>query len=353
MDMKGQPWKPLAALAVFFVATSLVLLTLIVQGKIRRASGNASSSVSAAETSSTMRLVSRRLDGVLVPTGEEAFTPRAIMIDNQADARPFSGVASAQLVIEAPVEGGITRLLAFFDATNTVFEIGPVRSARPYFVDWALGWRALYAHVGGSPEALEKIRALGENFSDANEMFFGGSFWRSNLRRAPHSTYTNTEQMTQLMSARGFASSTAPIAWHFQDAVSSTERGGVARVSVPYGGSYSVMWKYDRERGVYTRSVSGRRALDRDGASLESENVVLMKTDAQVLDTVGRLRVRTIGSGDAIAYRDGNKYPLRWRRSAGEPIRFESQDGREFLFTRGRTWVEVTVDDQTFAGLEH
>ncbi|MDP3794018.1 MAG: DUF3048 C-terminal domain-containing protein, partial [Candidatus Uhrbacteria bacterium] len=67
---------------------------------------------------------------------------------------------------------------------------------------------------------------------------------------------------------------------------------------------------------------------------------------------VGRLHVRTIGSGDALAYRDGNKYTIRWRRSAGEPIKFESKDGKEFLFNRGRTWIEVTIDDRMFAGLE-
>lgn len=345
--------QPIAVGIVLLLAVSGGLFYLILTERIRRPSGPQSvvPDSTATSTTSTVSLMPRRLDGVLVPSGEEALMPRAVMVENMVDARPLSGPAKAQVVIEAPVEGGITRFMLLFDATTTVDEIGPVRSARPYFVEWAQGWRALYAHVGGSPEALTKISNT-PNFANLDEMAHGNSFWRATTRYAPHNTYTRSQLLTEILDSGRLATSTAPVSWHTQDLASSTDRGDVRTISIPYGGSYNVTWKYDRDRGVYARSQAGRVQKDRDGAPVESENVIMIKTDSQVLDNVGRLRVRTVGSGDAFAYRDGKKFALRWQRAAGEPMRFEGNDGTEFLLSRGRTWIEVTTDDRIFAGLE-
>lgn len=330
------------------------IFALILTGRTRRATTPGASIIASilGTTTSTTDLVPRHLDGLPVPPDLASAAPWAVMIDNQVDARPQSGVSAARVVIESPVEGGITRLMAFFAPTSTLPEIGPIRSARPYFVDWAQGWHAAYFHVGGSPEALDHIASLNGRFKDANEMSNGWAFWRDDNRVAPHSTLTNGERMTALSERKSFASSTLPVAWHFLDDATSTKFGEVSRVNVPYGGSYNVVWKFDKDRNLYLRNVSGRRITDRDGSAVESTNVIIIKTEAQILDDKGRLRVRTTGSGDAIAYRDGAKFSLRWRRTPGEPIRFETVDGVEYLLRPGVTWIEVTTDDATFAGLE-
>ncbi len=297
-------------------------------------------------------LVERHLDGVWVQTGEEAGRPRAVMIDNHVSGWPISGLAQARVVIEAPVEGGLPRFMAFFDGFSHIDKIGPVRSARPYFVDWALGWGAEYFHVGGSSEALEQIRRQVGSMADVDEMRTGNAFWRASDRTAPHNAYTSTDFMTTVEMRRSFVTSSSLVAWHMQDAASGTERGDVLTIRIPYGGSYNVRWRFDKTRNVYARSQASKPQIDADGSPVESENVIVIKTDARVLDRVGRLHVRTIGSGDALAYRDGKKFAIRWRRGVGEPLRFEGMDGAEYLLNRGRTWIEVTTDDQTFAGLE-
>ena len=330
------------------------VFALILSGRTRRAThaSPAATDVFEAATSSA-GLVPRHLDGVPVTPELANAAPWAVMIDNQVDARPQSGVSSANVVIESPVEGGITRLMAMFAPTSTLSEVGPIRSARPYFVDWAQGWRAMYAHVGGSPEALDRITSLGTHFNDANEMMNGWAFWRDDARVAPHSTMTNGTRMESLSERKGYVSTTLASAWHFLDeAASSTTPGTVLRVAVPYGGSYNVVWKFDKEQTIYTRSIGGKKAIDKSGSAVQAKNIIVIKTDAQILDDKGRLRVRTTGSGDAIAYRDGNKFSLRWRRTPGEPIRFETVDGIEYLLRPGTTWIEVTTDDTTFAGLE-
>jgi len=333
--------------AVLLVAISAGLFYLIITGRTRGHRMPITPPI--VTTTSTVSLVERALDGVLVPEGEQDLATRAVMVENFTSARPLSGPAKANVAIEAPVEGGITRLMLLFDTTSTVAEIGPVRSARPYFVEWADGWNAGYFHVGGSPEALALIRHRGLAFMDIDEMTNGGDFWRDKHRPAPHHIYTSSELMHQAINEVEIRRPGAN--WHFQDMVTSTKRGGVTLIKIPYGGSYNVAWAYDKDRGVYVRSQAGKPQLDRDGTPVESENVVVIKTEAQVLDSVGRLKVRTLGSGEALIYRDGNRYAARWRRSQQEPMHFESTDGSEILLTRGRTWIQVTTDDLMFAGL--
>jgi hypothetical protein len=334
------------------LVVSGLTLALIVGGKTRRPQTGTPTASSTVEVVPVGERVPRRLDGVLVPPGEDRLRSRAVMVENHPDARPLSGLDKASVVIEAPVEGGITRFLALFDATTTVDEIGPVRSARPYFVDWADGWKAAYFHVGGSPEALDKIGKMGSLFTNVDEMGTGDAFWRDKSRYAPHNTYTKDTFMAEVVERKGSASTTAPLAWRFQDVASSTAFGDVKTVRVTYGGSYNVTWKFDAERGVYVRWQGKVQQKGRDGSEILAQNIIVTKTDAQVLDSVGRLKLRTTGSGQAVAYRDGKKFLIRWRRSPGEPMGFENTDGSDYVLDRGATWIEVTTDDKVFAGLE-
>lgn len=347
-----RPGSGLAILVFLLLLVSAGMFVLILSGKTRR-QANADTVAPVTEATSTA-LIARHLDGVLVPRGSENLVPRAFMIDNQVDARPSEGLAAASVVIEAPVEGGITRFLALLDGKASVSSIGPVRSSRPYYVEWADGWDAAYFHVGGSGEALELIRrSVGSSskFLDVNEMVFAQYFWRSSSRPSPHQVFSQTALMDKLFADRAAATTTSVIAWHFQDAATTTERGEVKQIKIPYGGSYNVVWNYSTSTNSYARSAGGRPHVESDGTRIATENVIVIKTDSQILDEVGRLRVRTVGGGEAIAYKNGNKYPLRWSRSTGEPIRFTTVDGNEFPLTRGRTWIEVTTDDRIFAGI--
>lgn len=347
-----QPWSRLAIVAVAVLVFCGAIFSSVISGKTRKEDPKSVAVVPTEATSTAPLLVPRLLDGVLVPRGEEALGTRAVMVENMLDARPLSGLSKASIVIEAPVEGGITRFMALFAATTTVAEVGPIRSARPYYVDWAEGWKAAYFHVGGSPEALDKIRTLDGHFLNIDEMGSGQYFWRAKDRFAPHNTYTSNELMNAATAAAPTSTTVATfLAWHFQDAATTTDRGTDATIKIAYGGVYNVTWKFDAARDVYVRTQAKKTQTDRDGSAVESENVILIKTDAQVLDEKGRLKLRTVGSGEAIIYHDGKRFVARWRRSAGEPIHFESTDGSDYLLTRGRTWIEVTTDDRVFAGL--
>ena len=125
------------------------------------------------------------------------------MIENSLDARPQSGINQAGVIFEAIAEGGITRFITLYQEAQPQY-VGPVRSLRPYYIDWAAAFDAPIAHVGGSPDALKQIRNGGK---DLDQFFNPGAYWRQSTRAAPHNVYTSFKNMDKLNKAKGYKSS--------------------------------------------------------------------------------------------------------------------------------------------------
>ena len=337
--------------AVLLLAACVALFSFAVSGKGRKEQASTPAPTVEASATSTGDLIPRALDGILVPPTEAQLQPYAVMVENHTDARPLTGPANANLVFEIPVEGGITRYMLVFDATTTVDGVGPVRSARPYFVDFADGLNAVYSHVGGSPEALEKISGM-KSFRDLNEFWNGKYFWRSTKRVAPHNVYTRSDQFHDAAVAKKWSEGHFR-SWRYKedDGLDSTttSRGDIDGPKLMYGGSYTASWKFDKEYNQYIRSEAGEAQKDQDGTPVNAKNVAVILTESSVLDDVGRLKIRTTGRGKAVLYRDGKKFTLTWHRNAGEHIQFESIDGSEAVFNRGTTWIEVVTDPAAYA----
>lgn len=274
----------------------------------------------------------------------------AVMIDHSVDAWPQSGVDKAFLVIEAPVEAGIPRLEAFFTDAEAP-KVGPVRSARPYFVDWAQELDALYAHVGGSDDALALINRTGT--FDLNEFANAAAFWRAKDRLAPHNAYTSAERLAAAV-AKAEEAGKAPTrlygSWAFKDAEPQAAGTGL---TVDFGAtSYKAQWTYDPETGLYARRQGGLPYQMQDGAKPMAANVAVVITPMKVLDAVGRREVKTVGSGEAIVLQDGKAVRGTWKKpSATERLRFFDGSGGEITMNAGLTWIEV-VPDAEMASLQ-
>ena len=327
-----------------YLAGGVVLILLASYGLFRFALSGHKSAQANGDTNSTSTtevvtdLVGRKLDGVLVKPEDAELPSWAVMVEMHPDARPLSGIAKANLVFEAPVEGGITRLMAVFDATTTLPSVGPVRSARPYFVEWADSLNSVYAHVGGSPEALNRISGLA-GFRNLDEMANSRYFWRSNDRYAPHNVYTDRQYLLLASQTKGWR--TEPVTSWTYDNATGTNRGDYRSIKIPYGGSYTAEWKYDETKDLYTRYQGTKKFADADGSVVQAKNILIIVTEQKVLDDYGRLYIRTTGSGQAVLYRNGYKQDVRWSRTPGEKIRIETTDGRAVAMGRGTTWIEV------------
>jgi len=134
-------------------------------------------------------------DGVAV--GEAVGRPLAVIIENSSDARPQSGYQHACIVFEMVAEGGITRTLAIFGHDSAEI-VGPIRSARPYFVEIVKGYDTLFSHWGGSDQAYQMIADLGIPDLDQMSKDIIGAYWRDSSRIAPHNGYSSTQNLYDL-----------------------------------------------------------------------------------------------------------------------------------------------------------
>lgn len=284
------------------------------------------------------------LSGVVLES--EILLPRVygVMVENHFDAWPQSGLDQASLVIEAPVEAGIPRMIAFFTEDQMVDKIGPVRSARPYYIDWNAQFGGVYAHVGGSPEALAIL--TGDDTIDINEFSNEWFFWRDTIREAPHNVYTSMELLSEAFDrfvSRFGAQENQWESWVFkEDREGEMGNGKGVMIDFP-GDPYVIEWKYQTEENNYRRSQNEELHEMEDGALIDANNVVVMETDVQILDVVGRRRVRTVGEGDAVVLQDGRLIEATWKKSTrSSRLRFyDRESGEEIAMNAGKTWIEV------------
>ncbi|MFZ2681507.1 MAG: DUF3048 domain-containing protein [Patescibacteria group bacterium] len=264
----------------------------------------------------------------------------SVMVENSADAWPLSGVDQAFLVIEVPVEGNIPRFITFFSADSIADKIGPVRSARPYYLDWAQEFSAIYTHVGGSPEALDILAS--RDLEDLNEFYQGEYFWRDVPRRlAPHNVYTSIEK---LLKAALELKPAEPdyLGWLFKNDAPIGAEGLSLVINWGEGSLYDVSWEYDLASNSYTRLQGSDIVRTEAGELVTANNIVVLASDITVVDSVGRRHIRTLGEGDALVVQDGNLILGTWKKETiNDRLRFYTSEGEEIRFNAGKTWIEV------------
>jgi DUF3048 family protein len=273
--------------------------------------------------------------------------PIAVMIDDLAAARPQSGLNSASVVWQAPAEGGIPRYMAIFQ-DQLPKDVGPVRSARYYFITWAAEWRAVYVHSGGSPQALRALREKGNGqlVYNADEFRYGTYFRRIKSRFSPHNLYIKQKNLRKLSAATGAEPGPLKAAWKFAPDAPLEDRpiGGRITLSYPYN---SITYRYHRETNTYTRGVSveGKQFDAADGKRIRPKNVVIMLMHFGPLNDGSqkhRLEADVLGSGTAWISTNGRTIKGTWqKRKLTGPTRFLDADGKPVTLTVGQTFVQV------------
>jgi|SRR3989339_1113479 len=286
----------------------------------------------------------RVLDGVCVDSVEKMSTKLvAVMIENHPDARPQSGLSKASIVYEAPVEANYTRFMAIYPADTDASEVGPVRSARPYYLDWLAEYgNAMYMHCGGSPDALAKIK--NSNVFDINEFYYGTSFWRSPSRLAPHNVYTSSELWSEI--DHGFSDTNFTDWWTFEECGIQNVECGIASTSsimvnflVP---SYAVEWKYNSSTQKYERWQAGAEHREADGTLLSTDTIIVQHVKTRVIDEIGRLSMETVGTGAVEVYFDGVKKEGKWIKADQKSrTKFFDENNNEIKLKPGKIWIEM------------
>jgi Protein of unknown function (DUF3048) N-terminal domain/Protein of unknown function (DUF3048) C-terminal domain len=297
-------------------------------------------------------LVRAPLTGRLVSPSDAAQHPIALMIDDAPRARPQSGFNAASVVWQAPAEGGTPRYMMVFQ-DQMPKDVGPVRSARYYFITWAAEWNAVYGHVGGSPQAQATLRAKGNGqlVYNADQFRWGGTYYRRiGTRSAPHNVYSDAKSL-RIMATKVGAKNTPldePLkaVWRFRPDAPLAERpsGGIIRVAYPLN---KIEYRYDRATNTYLRGVTGqKKQIDAaDGKQVAPKNVVIMMVSFGPLNDGSnkhRLEARNVGSGKAWIATNGRTIVGTWKKtSLAGPTRFYDKTGKAVTLTVGQTFIQV------------
>lgn len=274
--------------------------------------------------------------------------PIVVMIDNHPNAYPQSGLDKAAVVFEALAEFGLTRFMAVYapGITPAATSIGPVRSARLYFVQWAMEFRGLYVHAGGAPQALELLQNT-TSLVDVDALFRDRSiyFTRVSQRAAPHNLYTDSAALERALGSLAPEPFTDPnIGFLFKIDAPPDARPASRRIEYffiyredPAG------WTYDPATNSYLRLRRGRPAVDAvTGQQLRVKNVVVMEVPEAPIpgDDKGRIEQMVIGSGRARVFFDGVEREVTWRKDAPESrLLFLDASGNEIAFNPGQIWI--------------
>ena len=290
--------------------------------------------------------------------------PVAVMMNNHVDARPLSGLNSADIVIEANVESGITRLLAIF-WSKAPEKVGPIRSLRQNYLEWASEYDPLLIHDGCADTNDPRTNACGNVYTYGIKTITTIGAWRSNEggRVAPHNEYssvTNAWNYGEKMSLNKFPSSID--SWNFKRDADIKDRGEKTHVKTVFhtrlanGGLYDTEWVYDKSTNSYFRRIGGRPDIDAETKTQVTAKVVIAQ-EVKVIpsgDDKGRLITTTIGQGNAKILQDGNIIDATWKKPSrtGRTTYYDSSNN-PIKLNRGRIWISmIPHSDGEFAIIE-
>lgn len=281
--------------------------------------------------------VASTLSGLQVDPTVNQRPVTGVMVENSLQARPQSGLSQAGVVFEAIAEGGITRFLALYQDTAPD-DIGPIRSARPYYAQWLLGFDGAYAHVGGSPEALANIRAWG--VKDLDQFANGGSYHRISSRDAPHNVYTSIAALNQLEAAKGYTTSTFKGFDRKKESPAKTPSAKAIDMRLS-GPLYNTHYDYNAASNSYGRSEGGAPHVDAATNAQLNPKVVVALIMPYGLEADGyHSSYSTLGSGQAYIFQDGTVTVGNWTKpDNATQFSFTDAAGKPIKLNPGQTWV--------------
>ena len=330
----------IAILVVLIIVAGVVLAYKITQDKnnTETISGDENNEAVAIEEEKTVQIFS----------GNDR--PFAVMIDNHEDAWPQAGLNEAYMVYEIIVEGGETRLMALFKGAD-LEKIGPVRSARHYFIDYAMENDAIYVHFGQSPQAQSDIKKFSIN--DINGISEDGTtFWRVKDKYAPHNAVTSTEKLLESAKSKNYrTTSTEESILNYVTDEINLEEGQVAdTITIPHSDLQTVTYEYDEENKVYVRYARGEEQTDWDtDESITTKNIIITFCDNYTLsdsENKGRQGLKNIGTFDGYYITNGKAIKIQCIKNArDEKTIYQDMSGNPIQVNDGNTFVNICPTD--------
>lgn len=272
--------------------------------------------------------------------------PIAVMIDNHQDAWPQAGLQKAYMVYEIIVEGGETRLMALFKGQN-IDEIGPVRSARHYFIDYVMENNAIYTHFGQSPQAQSDLKKF--RIDDINGIAEDGTtFWRTKAKYAPHNAMTSTEKLLQSAKNKKYktTSTEESILKYVTDEVNFEEGQEANSVTIPHSNLQTVKYVYNAENKVYERYARNKKQTDLNTKQgITVKNIIITFCENYTLtdkENKGRQGLKNIGTFDGYYITNGKAIKIKCEKTArDQKTVYKDLNGNIIEVNDGNTFVNI------------
>jgi hypothetical protein len=275
--------------------------------------------------------------------------PIAVILNNRQIAQPQHGISNADIIYEAPVEGGITRMLAVYQDISDAGVVGSVRSARNCFIDLAQGHDAVLIHAGGSPQAYTAIINRGITSIDGVNGGRQQIFYRDQDRRKKmgyeHSLMTSSELIAEhfpTYKLRLDHSDGYEYGMIFAD--DGTPAGGTpaAELTVAFSAAKTTSFSLNPADGKYLVSQYKKAYTDgNDGSQLSVTNIIVLETSISLIsgDSEGRLNVRLTGSGSGYLACGGKLVEIGWQKDdAQSPFMLTQKDGTPLTLGCGQSY---------------
>lgn len=279
--------------------------------------------------------------------------PIAVMIDNVKEAWPQASINDAYIVYEIIVEGGETRLMALFKNSDADV-IGPIRSSRHYFLDYALENDAIYAHIGWSPQAQRDISTLGVN--NINGLYYDSGrartddakYWRDTKRAAPHNCFSCISKLYEVAQSLGYrtTSTSESVLNYSADEIELQSETVANKVTIPYSSYTTVKFEYNAETKRYTKYAKNTKQTDaRTGEDITTKNIIITFAGNYTLtdaENKGRQGLKNIGTLDGYYITNGKSIPIKCIKNArNSQTVYQDLEGNEIKVNDGNTFIQI------------
>ena len=304
------------------------------------------------ETKNTIAVEENKKTSIFDKTNDR---PIAVMIDNNIDAIPHAGLNSAYLVYEMIVEGGESRLMALFKGVN-LEKIGPVRSSRHYFLDYALENDAIYVHYGFSPKAQADIKTLGIN--NINGLTDDDVFWRVKDKVSPHNAVTSTEKILKFAKEKGYRTTSdvsSILDYELEkDEVTLDENSNsieANKITIPFSSSNKTSYQYNEETKKYVRYTKNKKETewDNEEEDVAFKNIIIEFIKNEPLndgENKDRQTLNTLGVKDGYYITNGKAIKIKCSKlSRSSKTEYLDEDGNRIKVNNDNTIIEICPID--------
>lgn len=302
------------------------------------------------------------ISGQYISPEDSQKRPVAVVFNNTKVAVPQSGISQADVIYEAPMEGGDVRLLGIFQNYSNLEKIGSVRSARTYFIAFALEYDAIFTHYG---KAWTSEYLLNEKFVHNLDGTGGvGStvFYRTSDRKAPHNAYASTDGILAGVAKMNYSlEHDSSYKKHFtfteKDAQTILTDGTDANYIKP-GYAINKSWfEYNAEEELYYRfQFDGAHIDEMNNEQLKVKNIIIQYTPCTIYEGSTYLNLNVWDGGEGFYITNGKAVPITWKKdSQYGATRYYSENGKEIVLNPGKTWisiVETSRKDKTVIAAE-